>query len=71
MPCQPSTLNISPYFRHLTISLPPLRQVIAIKEGLPVAQAASHYEGRLLDLTDVLPRNAEGFAVIDCVLLGE
>lgn len=45
--------------------------MIAIKEGLQVAQAAAHYEGRLLDLTDVLPRNAEGFPVFDSVLLGE
>ena len=49
----------------------PASHIIAIKEGLPTAQAAEHYAGRLLDLpAGVLPQNAEGFPIIDLVLLG-
>jgi 6-phosphogluconolactonase len=49
----------------------PSNQVLALKEGLPVAQAAAHYEGQLLELSSsVLPRNAAALPVIDCVLLG-
>ena len=49
----------------------PTNQVIAIKEGLGAEQAAEHYAGRLLDLgVDVLPRTADGYPVIDLVLLG-
>ncbi|EFN53186.1 hypothetical protein CHLNCDRAFT_36534 [Chlorella variabilis] len=49
----------------------PASQVLTLKEGLPVAQAAVHYEGQLLELSgSVLPRNAAGFPEIDCVLLG-
>ena len=50
----------------------PASHVITIKEGLPTAQAAEHYAGRMLDLpADVLPRTADGrFPVLDLVLLG-
>lgn len=49
----------------------PASHVLAIKEGLPAAQAAEHYAGRMLDLpADVLPRTADGFPVLDLVLLG-
>lgn len=45
--------------------------MLAIKEGLSAAQAATHYEGQLLELSSaVLPRNADGLPVLDCVLLG-
>lgn len=46
-------------------------QVFAIQEGLPVDQAATNYEGRLLGLpTSVLPRTADNFPVFDMILLG-
>lgn len=49
----------------------PASHIIAIKEGLPTPQAAEHYAGRLLDLPNgVLPRTADGFPVLDLVLLG-
>jgi 6-phosphogluconolactonase len=49
----------------------PENQIIALKEGLPVKQAATEYEGQLLRLpSSVLPRNSEGFPVFDLVLLG-
>ena len=49
----------------------PASHIIPIKEGLPAAQAAEHYAGRMLDLPDsVLPRTASGFPVLDLVLLG-
>ena len=39
----------------------PRQQVYAIKEGLPVNEAACEYAGQLLRLdASVLPRNAEG-----------
>ena len=39
----------------------PKEQVYAIKEGLPVKEAATEYEGQLLRLPkEVLPRNSEG-----------
>lgn len=47
-------------------------QVVAIKEGLPVDLAASHYEGRLLELAGgVLPLTADNFPAFDAMLLGE
>lgn len=50
----------------------PASQVLAIQEGLPVAQAATAYEGALLGLpSGVLPRSADGgWPVFDLVLLG-
>ena len=49
----------------------PSSHVLAIKEGLPAAQAAEHYTGQMLDLpSDVLPRTAAAFPVLDLVLLG-
>ncbi|KAI7837306.1 hypothetical protein COHA_008821 [Chlorella ohadii] len=49
----------------------PANQVLAIKEGLPVQQAATHYAGQLLELpASVLPRTADAWPVLDCVLLG-
>lgn len=49
----------------------PASQVLALKEGLPVAQAATQYAGQLLSLSpSVLPRTAGDLPVIDCVLLG-
>ncbi len=39
----------------------PREQIYAIKENLPVAEAATEYAGQLLRLDNkVLPRNAEG-----------
>lgn len=54
------------------VGIPP-EQVFAIAEGLPVEQAATNYEGRLLGLpADVLPRTADSapLPVFDLVLLG-
>lgn len=49
----------------------PAAQVLTIKEGLPVAQAATQYAGQLLALpASVLPRTADALPAIDCVLLG-
>jgi 6-phosphogluconolactonase len=49
----------------------PAEQVLAIQEGLPVDQAATNYEGRLLGLpTNILPRTAEQLPVFDLILLG-
>jgi 6-phosphogluconolactonase len=49
----------------------PANQVLTIKEGLPVGQAAVHYAGQLLELSStVLPRTADNLPIIDCVLLG-
>jgi 6-phosphogluconolactonase len=49
----------------------PSSHVLAIKEGLPVDQAAEHYAGRLLDLPhDILPRNSANFPEMDLILLG-
>lgn len=49
----------------------PASQVLAIKEGLPVSQAAIHYAGQMLELSStVLPRTADSFPIIDLVLLG-
>lgn len=49
----------------------PAAQVHSIKPGLSVAEAATNYAGRMLDLgTDVLPRNDAGLPVLDVVLLG-
>lgn len=49
----------------------PAAQVLAIKEGLPVGQAAIEYAGQLLDLpAEVLPRTADDLPSIDLVLLG-
>ena len=52
----------------------PSSQVLALREGLPVEQAAAHYAGLMLDLdASVLPRagGAGGaFPALDLVLLG-
>ena len=49
----------------------PASHVLSIKQGLSAEQAAQHYAGLLLDLpSDVLPRDAQGFPIIDLVLLG-
>ncbi|KAL4458977.1 hypothetical protein ABPG75_013842 [Micractinium tetrahymenae] len=50
----------------------PSSQVLTLKEGLPVAQAATHYAGQLLELgSGVLPRTPDsGLPQIDLVLLG-
>lgn len=49
----------------------PTSQVLTLKEGLPVEQAATHYAGQLLQLSSaVLPRTADALPAIDCVLLG-
>jgi len=49
----------------------PAAQVFAIHEGLPVDRAAVNYEGRMVGVSPaVLPRNAAGFPVFDCMLLG-
>lgn len=49
----------------------PASQVLAIREGLPVEHAATHYAGLLLDLpASTLPRTPEGLPIIDLVLLG-
>lgn len=52
------------------VPLPPA-QIHAIAEGLPVEQAATNYEGRLLGLpTSVLPRSADNLPIFDLMLLG-
>ena len=44
----------------------PASQVLTIKEGLPVGQAAVHYAGQLLELSSaVLPRTADNLPIID------
>ncbi|CAL5229687.1 g13056 [Coccomyxa viridis] len=49
----------------------PREQIHAIKEKLPVAEAATEYAGQLLRLDEtVLPRNSEGLPVFDAMLLG-
>lgn len=49
----------------------PSSHVLAMKEGLPVVQAAEHYAGKLLDLpASVLPRTSSNLPQIDLVLLG-
>ena len=49
----------------------PESQVFAIREGLGVREAATNYEGRMLELPQaVLPRNDAGMPVLDCILLG-
>ena len=49
----------------------PEAQVHKLKEGLSVKQAATEYEGQLLGISpSVLPRNEEGCAVFDLILLG-
>jgi 6-phosphogluconolactonase len=49
----------------------PQEQVFAIHENLPVEQAATNYEGRLLGLDrSVLPRTPDNFPVFDMILLG-
>ena len=50
----------------------PSSQVLALREGLPVEQAAAHYAGLMLDLdAAVLPRAGGGdFPALDLVLLG-
>lgn len=50
----------------------PASQVLTLKEGLPVEQAATHYAGQLLELgAGVLPRTADGaLPRVDLVLLG-
>jgi 6-phosphogluconolactonase len=46
-------------------------QIHAIKEGLPVKEAATEYAGQLIGLPNsVLPRTAAGFPVFDLMLLG-
>lgn len=52
------------------VGIPPA-QVFAIQEGLPVDQAATNYEGRLLGLdAAVLPRTPDHMPVFDLILLG-
>lgn len=49
----------------------PSEQVIEIHEGMSASEAATNYEGRMLDVpASVLPRNEQGLPVIDCMLLG-
>jgi 6-phosphogluconolactonase len=49
----------------------PSAQVLEIHEGLSAEQAATNYEGRMLDIpTSVLPRDDAGMPVLDCILLG-
>lgn len=49
----------------------PTAQVLDIHEGLSAADAATNYEGRMLDVPPaVLPRNDAGMPVLDCILLG-
>lgn len=49
----------------------PAAQVLEIHEGLTAEQAATNYEGRMLDVPpDVLPRDDSGMPVLDCILLG-
>jgi 6-phosphogluconolactonase len=49
----------------------PESQILEIHEGFSAAEAAINYEGRMLDVpSSVLPRDAEGFPIIDCMLLG-
>lgn len=49
----------------------PAEQVFAIHEHLPVEQAATNYEGRLVGLdAAVLPRTPDNFPVFDLILLG-
>lgn len=49
----------------------PKSQIHAIKEGLPVKEAATEYAGQLIGLPNsVLPRTAAGFPVFDLMLLG-
>ena len=52
---------------------PPRRaaQVLEIHEGLTAEQAATNYEGRMLDVPpSTLPRDDSGMPVLDCILLG-
>ncbi|MEW5302837.1 MAG: hypothetical protein WDW36_005580 [Sanguina aurantia] len=49
----------------------PAGQVHAILENLPVRNAAVQYEGQLMSLPpSILPVNADGLPVFDCILLG-
>jgi len=49
----------------------PAGNIFAIQEGLPVDQAATNYEGRLLGISpEILPRTADHFPVFDLMLLG-
>ncbi len=49
----------------------PAANIFAILENVPVEQAATNYEGRLIGLSEaVLPRNDAGFPVFDLMLLG-
>jgi len=49
----------------------PQEQIFAIQEHLPVDQAATNYEGRLLGLDpSVLPRTPDHSPVFDLILLG-
>jgi hypothetical protein len=46
--------------RWLQVAIP-MEQIHAIRENLPVAEAATEYAGQLLRLDEkILPRNAEG-----------
>ena len=46
----------------------PREQIYAIKEGLPVNEAACEYAGQLLRLdASILPRNAEGMPMLSCL----
>lgn len=48
-------------FVHLLQVCIPREQIYAIRENLPVCEAATEYAGQLLRLDEkVLPRNAEG-----------
>jgi 6-phosphogluconolactonase len=52
------------------VGIPP-SQVLEIKEGLTAEQAATNYEGRMLDIPQsALPRDAAGMPVLDAILLG-
>ena len=49
----------------------PKEQILEIHEGLSAEQAATNYEGRMLDIPkSVLPRDEDGMPVVDCLLLG-
>lgn len=52
------------------VDIPPA-QIFEIHEGLSAEQAATNYEGRMLDIPQsVLPRDDAGMPVLDCILLG-
>ena len=72
VPHSSSESNYKGAFDNLLSKVPiPASQVHAILENVPVAQAATQYEGQLISTpASVLPRNAQGFPVFDMMLLG-